>query len=159
MNAGEDAGHHDTVSALKERLELGNVFFQSFSGESKKLGNLSEFAVELGTSHALVDDHLLYRFNVECKLLGGSTDSADGRPEYGSIQLRLVCEFTNAKGLSASTETIEEFGDSVALNVAHPYIREAISSIVVRLGFPALTIGMFSSPGAPRTVSGRRTPQ
>lgn len=144
------------VRELEQQAELGNVFFQSFSGNAKSIGKLTQIAIGIEISHARRDDCLLYRFDVQCKLRGDE----DEQVEHGEVELRLVCEFQNAGRIVASDEAIETFGDTVALRIAEPYIREAISSMVVRLGFPALTIGMFiAGEAVPRTITGRRESQ
>jgi hypothetical protein len=157
VGQGSDDQLQAAVRELEHQVELSNILFQSFSGNAKSIGRLTEIAVEIEISHALHDDCLLYRFDVQCRLRGGEGKHEEERPEYGEIDLRLVCEFQKLGGLTVSDETIERFGDTVALRIVGPYIREAISSMVVRLGFPALTIGMFTSGEAvPRTITGRR---
>ncbi|GAB3337664.1 hypothetical protein RMN56_10280 [Micromonospora halotolerans] len=165
-----------SINGLLESVELGNVFLDSFSAKLKRLAQPDDLALELAISYAVQSDRILYRFNVKCVLVGapGSLREVETNesnrleeaqsgvarkgPLLASVDLSLVCEYRTFEDFAPpKREVLEEFGDSVAIHVAYPYIREAISSMVMRLGFPALTIGFLADgKRTPTAVWGRR---
>lgn len=149
-----------------ERVELGNIFFDSFSARLRQLKHVENLAIEVVTSYASTSDRVLYRFVVQCELQGplrdapseASQSKTGDRPELAKLDLAVVCEYLVPEDFTPlDEELIETFGDAIALQMAYPYIREAVSSMVTRLGFPAITIGLMpDGKRIPKAVWGRR---
>jgi hypothetical protein len=134
------------LPAAFDDVELAEVVVQSFSASLVRLARVEGLQYALGTSWAL-DDHegLLCRFEARC-----SPDDEAFIKEHQLARLRcaIVCEYDVPAGRrdeigACDAETIRQFSQEVALPIAFPYIREAVSSMSTRLGFPRVTLGAF----------------
>lgn len=144
-----------THPAFKD-IELTEVVVQEFSASLTRLGSVEGMQFALGTSWAFKDgDGLLCRFLARCSLY--DIDLGDQDPEEDALvqehQLAqmhcvIVCEYDLPSHewdavKAAEPGTIRQFSENVALPTAFPYIREAVSSMSTRLGFPRITLGSF----------------
>ncbi|MFY1696691.1 MULTISPECIES: hypothetical protein [unclassified Solwaraspora] len=161
------SGNDQTVlDEISSRVELGNIFFTRLSADLKQLRHVERMGIEVEVSYAIRSNKLLYRFKVKCELYGNSSSAARGEvahPEADSVELArieldLVSEYMPEKDFQLpGSEVLEEFGDKIAVYVAYPYIREAVSSMTLRLGFPALTLGLLQDgQRVPSSATGRR---
>jgi hypothetical protein len=144
------------LPAAFDDVELAEVVVQSFSASLLRLARVEGLQFALGTSWALNDDEgLLCRFEARCSLFDVALNDIDPDDEafvkehqLARLRCAIVCEYdVPASGReeieACDAETIRRFSQEVALPIAFPYIREAVSSMSTRLGFPRVTLGAF----------------
>jgi hypothetical protein len=145
----------DAASILAD-LDLVNVLVESFSARARRIDEVK--ALQLGISysyHKGENGILLYKFVTRCDVLDTPPTAKEGALEEHQLALlrcTVVCEYGPRVEGAASLETIpdkllEDFSQEMALKDAFPYIREALSSMSSRLGYPKLTLGAYK-PGA-----------
>lgn len=143
------------IPSAFEDVELYGVVVQEFSASLVRLGPVEGMQFSLGTSWAFKDDEgLLCRFVAKCNLfdanVGEEQDPDDDafvkNHQLARLRCAIVCEYElpsaewdNVK--ACGPEVMRQFSQDVALPAAFPYIREAISSMSTRLGFPRITLG------------------
>lgn len=133
-------------------IELADVVVQSFSAALKRLDSVEHLQLKIVTSWATGDDTLLCRFSAECRLYDSEVEEQNEEAAdnhlLAKLRCRIVCAYDVAEEsrealLNSGADVIRSFAERVALPTAYPYIREAISSMSTRLGFPRVTIGVF----------------
>lgn len=174
MTEGDSAYTMPTDLSQLASLELGNIFYESFSARTRRFGPISGLDMQIELSYAVREGRLLYRFTAHCTVRGetrkGDQDeeegavaaapkeSGDNRPEMADIEVTLICEYiNNSNVVIPEGPVLESFGEETVIHVAYPYLREAVSSMISRLGFPSITIGLPSEGSrAPNSAHGRR---
>lgn len=148
---------------MLESADLTDVLVQSFSASLVQFGSFESLTLDIGISWAERDGGLLCRFSAKCFLydaeLGDEDEHTKEEHLLARMLCRIVCEYelneSDRETLSNSEpEAVKSFAREVALPAAFPYIREAISSMSTRLGFPRVTLGTFR-PGSGMTFATR----
>ncbi|MGN9778587.1 hypothetical protein ACTMS0_22875 [Micromonospora sp. H33] len=143
--------------------ELTDVLVQSFSASLLRLASVESLTLEIGTSWAKKDGGLLCKFTAKCLLYDTDPDEQDDSTEEDHLLARLGCEIVCEYGVNKAHReqlsnlekpAIKAFAQEVALPAAFPYIREAMSSMSTRLGFPRVTLGTLH-PGSGLTFSSK----
>jgi hypothetical protein len=136
---------YSDIARLVDDLELKKVYFASLHADLRHSGDPEAFKLSVATSFAVRDGKVLYRFATYCTLLG-KTEEAFGAepPTLAVLDMKMICEFEVLTGHTVPAENqIEEFGSTTAFAIVYPYLREAVGSSLVRLGFPSLNIGLL----------------
>ena len=143
-----------TLPPAFDDIELSEVVVQQFSASLVRLGVVEGMQFSLGTSWAFIDDKgLLCRFMTKSSLF--DVDLSDHDPDddtfakdhqLARLHCIVVCEYDLPSGAwdavkACGAEAMRQFSEDVALPTAFPYIREAVSSMSTRLGFPRITLG------------------
>jgi len=137
-----------------EDIELSEVVVQQFSASLVRLGAVEGMQFSLGTSWAFKDDKgFLCRFMARCSLFDVDLSNQDPEDDafakdhqLARLRCVIVCEYDLPSGewdavKACGSDVIRQFSQDVALPTAFPYIREAVSSMSTRLGFPRITLG------------------
>lgn len=169
MTHGEEAaGELGSARKVAESLEIGNIYFESFSAKLKRFAQAHSMELQVGVSYAVRHESVYYRFRVKCTLRDGSNESTArektsdeaqessepvGKADLATIDIVIVCQCRLLEDAALPpNDVLEQFGDEIIFNAVYPYIREAVSSMIARLGLPALTIG-FPLTGQPVPLS------
>jgi hypothetical protein len=107
-------------------------------------------ALNITPSVAQEGDLLLYEFGYEVAVRAGASNAAD-QDESGlvaTISTRHLVVYKLPSSENIPDEQLHAFGSVSALLTAHPYVREAVQSITVRMGLPAITLDVLKVPWA-----------
>lgn len=145
-DSGKDAAVAQGLDDLIGSLDLRGVTCTEFSGKLRRLGQPDGFDMQLTTAYSIQESVLLYRFLVACQLKGKSDEPNDDEGGLADIAFTMVAEYRrrDESEVGSPDEVLATFGDTVALRLAFPYVREAITSFITRLGFPAITVGLLA---------------
>ena len=168
MTSNESVPTDNLVNNLAQHIELQDIFFESFSATLKRLAEPQGLQLKVTGSCARQPNTILFRYTTNCNLRGEpktvdapqastpdkipATDDELGET-LAELTVVVVCQFIMQEDLDAPDDsTLDEFSEDVGYRLAFPYIRESLSSMISKLGFPAMTFGLLrpgkSIPGA-----------
>lgn len=148
----------DMSDELKS-IELADIVVQSFEASLNRLAPVEGMQFEVGTSWTANDDNsvLLVRFAARCALFDVKISEAESDNErydadhrLASLRCTVVGEYDVPAASRAAVrdgDDIRGFLETVAFPAAFPYLREAVSSMSTRLGFPRVTLGTYRRDG------------
>lgn len=110
-------------------------------GERRAAGDATQTRFDLGAGYQVENGAIHYRFNAT----GHLTDEAD--IDYGHVTASVVVTLTLAAA-APDVACIERFGSSSATMMAHPYLREALASTALRLGFNGVLLPLITQQPA-----------
>lgn len=140
----------ERLDILLSRLELMDVQTFRLTGELKgtRLGDDLGLVLDVKWAFRRPDTGLDCRFNVIA-----SITEDDGETQIAEVRVGLVLKFSVDGEDEISSDDARMFMRSVGTSLAVPYIRESIHSMTLRLGIPAIVLGIVR-PGefVPRTA-------
>ncbi|WP_182113128.1 protein-export chaperone SecB [Actinotalea sp. JY-7876] len=110
---------------------LTSVALVQLSGERRAAGLAPATKYNLDLAYYEEGSTYLYRLTGR-----GDLTDAEGA-DYGHVEASVVATFESC---GWSTEQIESFGQSTAMRVAYPYVREALATTASRLGFAGVML-------------------
>lgn len=133
------------VDTLTESVELKSVTLESFSAKRHRPGNPAGINMRLELSFAAQPDRLLYRIAVHGDLRPEvEEDISDGGERLAELDLTVLSEWLFIDKFEVSNaDLLNQFGVQVVYRLVFPFIREAISSMLARLGFPSVVLGLL----------------
>ena len=129
-----------TLPELVKNLDLMNIYPLRLSGSRHSGEEVTEFEFVVHPLWKLDQGRADYRFDVRCE-----PRSASGE-KVAVVEYSVLCVFeaSDAAALAAtSVEVLSEFGSSVAIYAAYPYLREGVQSVAARLGMPGVALGLL----------------
>ena len=119
-------------------LELVAVETMSVRAERAEHGERVRTVAQVESSVAVDPDQeaIFYRFDLTAQVL------AEEDVEIARFDVSLVLVFTTPM-TSADPEMVQYFGGTSASMMAHPYLREAVSSLAARIGLPGVVLPIF----------------
>lgn len=123
---------NETYNAFVSTLSLASIDLVAVSGERRSVGVASRTRFDLQAGFQLGDDAIRYRFDLTAHL----TDDDAG--DCGQVSASVIITVSAPEGMDAACA--EQFGDTSATMLAHPFLREAIASTAQRIGFPGVLL-------------------
>jgi hypothetical protein len=140
------------LDLLAAAVDLTSVQTVSFAAKRHSSQDIDHLGIQVGISFGRHGDLLLYKLRVHCDLFAvpepaeqptEDEPSTDG-PVVADLDLDLLLELSTPTGFEVpDSEVLSEFGGKVIHRLAFPYIRESVSAMLARLGFPPVTFGML----------------
>lgn len=126
-----DDGYREFVAGL----ELQRIDTLAVRAERLTHGEMDESAVALDSSFAVdaAQSAVFYKYDVNVTVSGQD----DAR--LGEVEVTVVLVF-RAASLDVPVELVERFGATAAYMMGYPYLREAVSTLAARVGFPGLML-------------------
>ena len=119
-------------------LNLSAIEIVRLNAERRLSGVAPATRYELGVGWTVDSGQIFWRYDVQAYL----TD--DEGSDYGHVQVSLlVCGKRRDEDFDAGC--IEQFGANSGSSMAHPFLREAVASTALRLGFPGVTLPMITA--------------
>ena len=123
-------------------LEMVGVDLAKVHAERTAPGAATQHRFDLAAGYTLDDAVIYYRYDVTAQF----TD--DQGSILGNAASSIV--ITARASTVPDASLIEQFGGTSGMMIAHPYLREAISSMAQRVSFPGALLPMIKfQPGNP----------
>lgn len=118
-----------------EGLELAGVEVVRVFGERRLAGHAPQTRYSLGAGWQAERGSVVWRYDVGAHL----TDEADA--DFGGVEASVIVSARTDS--SVDPACAEQFGGTSGAFIAHPYLREAIASTALRLGFVGVLLPML----------------
>ena len=137
IKAGEDSELDPaTYNTFIATLQLVGIELVKIQGERTSSGTSAQNRFNLSAGYMLAGDKIHYRYDVTAHFL----DDAENAVGNASASVLLI-----ADGVSAfSPVYFEHFGATSGALMVHPYLREAIASTALRIGFQGILLPMMT---------------
>lgn len=123
-------------NAWLRATSLNDIAIVAQSSERSGPGESESTRFELEAGYQLVDGGLQYRYNAT------ATIYTEGDIEVGIARAAVVVDVACPD--SPSPEAIGYFGSTSVPMMAHPYVREALSTAAARVGFHGITLPLIT---------------
>lgn len=153
----ESTQANETVLAAKvgPNVSLRAVHTKRIAGELLQPGFEPPltYSINVQPSYTRVDDHLAYEFSYRVTASGKPGEDADEEP-VAELEVTLVLVYQLTSDVELADDELGAFGSVMGTFTAHPYLREAVQSLSVRIGLPPLTLDVVRLPvDGPKTSS------
>ena len=129
-----------TYNAFVGGLELAGIELVRVHGERTEAGAAAQTRFDMSAGYMRDGGAIHYRYDLTAHF----TD--DRGTALGSAAASVLI---TARAAAADTASIEQFGGTSGALMAHPYLREAIASTALRIGFPGVLLPLIKhQPGA-----------
>lgn len=118
-----------------EGLELAGVELVRIVGERRVAGHAPQTRYALGAGWQAETGSIVWRYEVSAHL----TDETDA--DFGVVEASVIVIGRTAAEVDRACA--EQFGGTSGALIAHPYLREAIASTALRLGFVGVLLPML----------------
>lgn len=129
----------ERFNAFVEAATLTAVDVVAVSGERRAAGEAPLARFDLSAGYQLEGRTIHYRFDGVARL----SDSDD--VDYGEVGASVIVTVTVT--VDPDPACVEMFGAMTTAMTAHPYLREALASTALRLGFPGVLLPFLVRPG------------
>jgi hypothetical protein len=129
-------------NAFVASVALTAINVVGVGGERRMAGDASQTRFDLTAGYQIEDGAIHYRFDA----IGHLADPAGA--DYGQVSAAVVVTLTLTEP-APPPACVERFGGQSAAMMAHPYLREALGSTALRLGFGGVLLPMVTRQPAP----------
>lgn len=119
-------------------VKLGAIEVVRLHAERRLGGIAPQTAYEMGVGWANEGDKIFWRYDVTAHL----TDDAGA--DFGDVQVSVVLTAAHEQS-DVDAACVERFGSTSGVFMTHPYLREAVATTALRLGFPGVTLPMMTT--------------
>lgn len=119
-------------------LNLSVIEIVRLHAERRLSGAAPATRYELGAGWTAEGDQIFWRYDVQAHL----TD--DEGSDYGDVQVSVLLRGEHREQ-DFDAGCIEQFGATSGTMMAHPFMREAVSTTALRLGFPGVMLPMITA--------------
>ncbi|MDT0263180.1 hypothetical protein [Jatrophihabitans lederbergiae] len=137
--ASGDTVDPGTYNDFVTSVALTAINVVGIGGERRAAGEATQTRFDLGAAYQVETDAVHYRFDATGQL----TDEAG--TDYGQVSASVVLTLT-LTAPAPPPPCIERFGSMTATMVVHPYLREALASTALRLGFGGVLLPLITQP-------------
>jgi hypothetical protein len=123
-----------TYNAFVGGLELAGIELVRVHGERAEAGAAAQTRFDMSAGYMRDGGVIHYRYDLTAHF----TD--DRGTALGSAAASVLI---TAHTAAADTASIEQFGGTSGALMAHPYLREAIASTALRIGFPGVLLPLI----------------
>jgi len=124
-----------TYSAFVAGLELAGIELVKVHGERTAAGAAAQTRFDMTAGYMQDGTVIHYRYDLTAHF------ADDHGTVLGSAAASVL--ITARATTAADTASIEQFGGTSGALVAHPYLREAIASTALRIGFPGVLLPLI----------------
>lgn len=136
MTAAEGAAlSAESYNEFVAGITLGEIVTTKLSAERTGPGEAGASRFDIQGGVAVEDGTLQCQFTVTAHIL------TDEDQQIGSVEVVLVTLF--GANPQPSPAAAEQFARTSAATIAMPYLREAVASAALRVGFPGVTMPLY----------------
>lgn len=139
MAKSDTAAHEDLV----KHMSLLTIDTAAIEGRRIAGGPSDETRYEVATGYAFSSDNnnLVYRMTCTADIL--QTKAPEDQPA-AKVEVQVIAAFEIADGFSPDTEAIVTFGARELPAILVPYLRESVSAVALRLGYPGVHMPLMT---------------
>lgn len=130
--AGQRQPSRVDYNAFIGSLSLAAINLVAIGGERREPGEASKTRYELSAGYQIEETSIHYRFDAHGHLTN------DEATDLGDVRASVIV--TVGAEAIPDEQCIERFGNTSALMMAYPYLREALASTAQRLGFSGVLL-------------------
>lgn len=117
-------------------LDLGAIEIVRLHAERRLSGVAPSTRYELSAGWTAESGQIFWRYDVQAHL----TDDEGG--DFGDVQASVLLRAEH-RDENFDSGCIEQFGATSGTMLAHPFLREAVATTALRLGFPGVMLPMI----------------
>jgi hypothetical protein len=125
-----------TYNGFIADLQLLGIDVVRISGERRRSGHAAQTRFDLAAAWQPDDETIQWRYDVTAHL----TDPDDA--DYGSVEASVI--IAGRARTAPDPACAEQFGRTSGAMMAHPYLREAIATTALRLGFTGVLLPLVT---------------
>lgn len=128
----------EQYNAWLSGVRLGAIEVVRVHAERRRGGVAPQTAYGLGVGWASEGGRIFWRYDVTAHL----TD--DESTDFGEVQVSVVLSVEHDRS-DADPACLELFGSTSGAMMTHPYLREAVATTALRVGFPGVMMPMMTT--------------
>lgn len=128
----------ETYNAWLSGVTLGAIEVVRVHAERRRGGVAPQTEYGLGVGWTSEGGRIFWRYDVTAHL----TD--DASTDFGEVQVSVVLSVEHERA-DVDPDCVELFGTTSGALMTHPYLREAVATSALRVGFPGVMMPMMTT--------------